>query len=295
MGLGSGAVKIYLELWQRNLFANVESVMEVGSQELHLSMDNFKQLVDAAGIPDYDEKSLPNLDNWPAQPRCSARYFYEMLGAKQYRCMDLNQEFGAIAHDLNLPFTDESFYNQFDLVTDHGACEHVFNIAETYRTMHRLCKPGGMISIMQGVYGGNGYFNFDMSFFEGMAAANDYKILFSSFTISPPTDQGSCELHVPVSRELLTVVDFAKLKSLGICYIFQKTSDQDFQFAYQGSYLSQKQKNMGYRLQFLPIPPSRSYVPLVGTGENGLASIGTMNMIRYIGRRILARILRPFR
>jgi hypothetical protein len=50
MGLGPGAVKLYLELWQRNLLANVESVIDMGSQELHLTRTAFKELVNAAGI-----------------------------------------------------------------------------------------------------------------------------------------------------------------------------------------------------------------------------------------------------
>ena len=50
MGLGADAVKLYLELWQRNLMANVESVLDMGSQELHLTKAEFKELVDVAGI-----------------------------------------------------------------------------------------------------------------------------------------------------------------------------------------------------------------------------------------------------
>jgi hypothetical protein len=31
MGLSSAAIKLYLELWQRDLLSNVESVMDMGS------------------------------------------------------------------------------------------------------------------------------------------------------------------------------------------------------------------------------------------------------------------------
>lgn len=300
MGLGADAVKLYLELWQRNLLTDVESVLDIGSQELHLTRAEFKELVDIAGLPGYEEKTFQDLANWPGLPRCSSRFFYELLGAKQYRCIDLNQEYGAIPHDLNLPFADETLFNKFDLVTDHGANEHVFNIAETYRTMHRLCKPGGIIVIIQALYGGNGYYNFDLSFFEGMAAANAYRILFSSYTVSTLTNSGgSREFHIPVSRDLITVVDWAKVSNLGICYVFQKTEDKEFQFAYQGDYLSQKQGNYGYTLQFLPDPPSRTYVPVRGTGDHLLASVGTINLARYVAKRavgrVMSRIVRPFR
>ena len=93
----------------------------------------------------------------------------------------MNKEHGSISLDFNLPLEDTSLYSQFDLVTDHGACEHAFNIAETYRTMHRLCKPKGLIVIAQSLWGGNGYFLYDESFFDGIAAANNYKIIFKAF------------------------------------------------------------------------------------------------------------------
>ena len=146
------------------------------------------------------------MDNGPERhPRCSARNFYELLGTKHYQSIDANQDFGAIPHDLNLPFTDETLYNQFDLLTDHGTNEHVFNIAEAFRTMHRLCKPGGIIVIMQAVYGGNGYYNFDLSFFEGMAADNNYRILFSLYTVFTLASKGGKQFHIPMSRDLINV------------------------------------------------------------------------------------------
>ena len=42
MGLGSAAVKLYLDVWQRNLLANVESVVDMESQELHLTKTRSK-------------------------------------------------------------------------------------------------------------------------------------------------------------------------------------------------------------------------------------------------------------
>ena len=81
----------------------------------------------------------------------------------------------------------------------------MFNIAEAFRTMHRLCKPGGIIVIMQAVYGGNGYYNFDLSFFEGMAAANNYRILFSLYTVFTLASKGGKQFHIPMSRDLINV------------------------------------------------------------------------------------------
>ena len=57
MGLSEGAVKLFLELYQRNIFEDLESVIEMGSQELHLGKASFEWLVEAAGITDYDKEA----------------------------------------------------------------------------------------------------------------------------------------------------------------------------------------------------------------------------------------------
>ena len=265
MGLGPAAIKLNLELWQRGFFTNIKTVVDMGSQELSLTPADFEELVRVAGVPNYRKKNFANLAHWPGYPRCSSKPFYEMLGIEEYSCIDLGGQHGAIPLDLNMPLEDHSLYGQYDLVTDYGNNEHIFNTAEAYRTMHRLCKHQGSMIIQQVVYRGNGYYAYDPSFFEGIAAANNYKILFSSYVIdgSTPTTSGSNnQFHVPLSRELLDLVDWTKVQEIGICYVMQKQSDSDFNYPYQGDLVSAVQGHYGYELQFLANPPSRSYLPL---------------------------------
>lgn len=259
MGLGSAAIKLNLELWQRGFFGNIKSVIDMGSQEIRLPLDDFEELVRMAGTPKYNRKNFVSLAHFPGYIPCSSKPFYEMLGAEKYSCIDLSGDYGAIQLDLNMPLEDRSLYDQYDLVTDYGNNEHVFNTAEAYRTMHRLCKRQGIMAIIQVVYKGNGYYAYDPSFFEGLAATNDYRILFSSYVI---VGKLGSQFHVPLSRELLDLVDWTKVREIGICYVMQKQSDSDFKYPYQGEYLSRMQKNYGYELQFLPTPPSRSYIPV---------------------------------
>ncbi len=168
MGLGLAAVQNTLELHNLGYLKNSKNVFEIGSQELHLKKEDLKQLFDNAGIKSDLVDEYPNLNNWPEKPRCSSKFFYESLGIKEYQCMDMNGDYGAIVHDLNKPFEDRSKFNKFDIVTDHGSCEHVFNIAECYRTMHNLTKLGGYIIVAQAIWKGNGYFKFDELFLKGL-------------------------------------------------------------------------------------------------------------------------------
>lgn len=288
MGLGQAAVQLTLELWQRGLFKNIKSVVDIGSQEIHVEADQFEGLVRAAGVSNYRSTNFPGIENYPAHPRSSARHFYQMLGAENYACIDLNKDFGAIPHDLNAPFSDPAHVGKYDLVTDHGSCEHAFNIAEAYRTLHRLCKVNGLILAVQQVYGGNGYYNFDQSFFEGIAAANGYKIVFASFVLTPPNSKE--QFHVPIASAMLDVVDWGKVDYLGMAYVLQKQKDSEFQFPYQGEYLSQAQNHYGYNLHFSVEPPSRTYVPIFD-----LNAVKTKTLVNVLSQRLQNKLFRAFR
>ena len=271
MGLGLAAVQNTLELHNLGYLKNSKNIFEIGSQELQLKKEDLKQLFDNAGLKSDLVEKYPNINNWPEKPRCSSKFFYESLGIKEYQCMDMNGDYGAIVHDLNKPFEDRSKFNKFDIVTDHGSCEHVFNIAECYRTMHNLTKPGGYIIIHQAVFKGNGYFKFDESFFEGIAAANNYKIIFNSYVIATgnKTKNGSNhEFHIPRNRELFNVLDFSKLSNpekgadILIYGVLQKTKEDEFKIPYQGKFF-QKIYNIpaGFNRVYSKEPMGYTYIP----------------------------------
>lgn len=268
MGLSAAAVQLNLELWRRGLLKGIKSAADIGSQELHLSKTDFDALVASYAVEGYDPAQFEPW-GWPGTPRCSARHLYKLLGVPDYACIDMNGEHGAIPLDLNKELTDTKLRNRFDMITDHGCNEHIFNASEAFRTMHWLCKPDGLIVICQQLYRGNGYYLFEPSFFEGLAAANSYKVLFTSFsvTLKEKTENGSNhQYHIPLSYELIEALEWTKLHGIGINYVMQKTSAADFKLPYQDSYMSEKHGNRGYALQFDLRPPSRSYVPLQDLG-----------------------------
>jgi len=283
MGLGPAAIKLMFELWQRRLLDEIDSVLDMGAQELHLDLEQLEKLISAAGIADYNRKTFASLGNYPSGLRCSAKYFYELLGIREYACIDLSGEHDAMTMDLNMPLEDKRLWGKHDLVTDHGNNEHIFNVAEAYRTMHRFCKPRGLMIIMQVVYQTNGYYTFDLSFFEGLAAANNYKILFSSYIVCTGVGQ---QFHIPASRILLNTLDWTKLSELGICYVFQKQSDADFSLPYQGDYLADRMGCTALEMQFFPEPPSRTYLPVL----EGEMSLSFNKLLRVFLRKSARRL-----
>lgn len=117
--------------------------------------------------------------------RKPARQLYEEMGCGRYEAIDGNAG-GTILADLNEPFfsdpTDalfESLFWAFDLVTDVGTSEHVFDFAQCWRTIHDLCKPGGLIFFekpYQG-YPDHGFYGLHKTLFVDIARANNYEVL----------------------------------------------------------------------------------------------------------------------
>tara|TARA_B100001964_G_scaffold198630_1_gene224494 strand:- start:68 stop:958 length:891 start_codon:yes stop_codon:yes gene_type:complete len=264
MGLNVAAIQNLLELYGLGYFKKANNVLEIGSQELHLNVNVLEELFAGAGLKSELASKYPYVNNYPEKPRTPAKFFYETLGFKEYKSIDINGNFGAIPHDLNKPFKDTSLYNKFDVVTDFGSCEHVFNISECYRTMHNLTKPGGYIIIHQCIFKGNGYFNFDEGFFEGLAVANNYNIIYNSYVVQfeNKTSGGEYEFHIPRNRELFDVLDYSKLQALNIYGILKKTKDEDFKIPYQGR-LMNKMYNItgGFNRAYLKDSMGSVYVP----------------------------------
>lgn len=282
MGLGPAAVQLTLEMWTRGQFKSVRSVVEIGSQEIHVRHDEFERMLADFAVPGYRPTDFPNIANYPGQPRCSAAALYRLLGAPQYSCVDINGEFGAIKHDLNKPFEDAVHLGKYDLVTDYGSTEHAFDIAESYRTMHRLCKAGGTIIALQQIFGGNGFYNFDPSFFESLAAANGYEVRYASYVVV--TTSGG-QFHVPRAQPVFDTLDLSKVSTVGVAYVFHKKTGAEFRVPYQGDYLAAAQGNYGYRLQRSVEPPGRSYVPVFG-----LESLTAATLARELMRRVRRRL-----
>lgn len=122
-------------------------------------------------------------DQWITQgERRLAREFYEKdLGCGRYESIDGNAR-GTITADLNKPL--RPWPGQFDLVTDFGTGEHVFNQQQVWKTIHDLTKPGGYIVFDHptqgyGDGGGHGYWNAQPCLYDDLAAANGYDVVVS--------------------------------------------------------------------------------------------------------------------
>lgn len=116
----------------------------------------------------------------PATDLTSTRDWYLSIGFDQYLAIDVNTERHAVAMDLNVDIVQHySFDQQFDLVTNNGTGEHVFNQYMLFRNAHNLCKPGGFMIHVLPFYRwvDHGFFNYHPNLFPCLANQNSYDLL----------------------------------------------------------------------------------------------------------------------
>lgn len=112
---------------------------------------------------------------------------YCQMNAGVYESIDGNGA-SSITADLNFPLHPHP--GQFDLVTDFGTSEHIFDIAQVWRTIHSLTKPGGIIAYEKPYkqWVGHCFYKVQKTFLTDIARANDYEIVSLEMKSQPKGD-----------------------------------------------------------------------------------------------------------
>ena len=104
-----------------------------------------------------------------------SRDLYSKWGLKKYKSFDLFDSRAEIV-DLSI---DLKRTDTWDIVTNFGTSEHVFNQFAFMKNCHDLTKTGGVSLHAVPVSSGmdHGFFNYHPTFFRSLAIANNYEIL----------------------------------------------------------------------------------------------------------------------
>ena len=285
MALGGKGLDIIFDLYQRDFFKNIKSVMDMGDQDMFITFDEIKKKFKENNIH-FEEKNWEYAKKFPTRPRVSTSVFWNALGIKSASRLDIrpssdrdkNDNSNLIIHDLNYPFEKKELFGKYDLVTDIGNNEHPFNIVEAYRTMHNLCSKNGYMIIYQAYLKGNGFYQFDDSTIDNVAAVNNYSIIHSCFVIN----QDKKSFTLPLDESYLQLINLNNLSLIGIFYVLKKNSDEEFKLPYQGTGKSPIVKefytlNTTYKNKL----PENSYIP------HSIDKIKTNVLIKQIFKRII--------
>jgi hypothetical protein len=125
------------------------------------------------------------------QPYNKVSDFYKQFGVELYDSIDLNSDHGSIIRDLNY---EHEWPNKYELVTNYGTSEHIFNQKSVFANMHEACAVNGVIIHCLPVnYFDHGFYNYNPNLFFSIAKSNDYQVLFSYITHV----NGGRKLHLP--------------------------------------------------------------------------------------------------
>ncbi len=169
--------------------------------------------------------------------------FYRDLGYRKYLALDVNEKMGAKVCDLNV-LVDINSLGQFDLVTDNGTGEHLFNQYAVWENQHRLTKQGGiLLKIMPFTpWFNHGFYNFNPIIYRDVAAANNYKWLFfwlcdrDQLPHDLPTDDASWCFVEKRPRKLIEYASTDWKTDLYMVAAWQKVDGEPFKMPLQGKY-----------------------------------------------------------
>ena len=151
MGIAKPLFKVFIKLHNEGYLKGVNSVMELGSQDMGAYPEDIKFFLRSIGK---DENELINTYKKQGgrtikeiirrNSTFSGRIIYEWLGINEYECIDSDGKWNAKILDLNEDIQKKYDYKkQFDLTTNHGTSEHVFNQYMFFKNMHDLTKNKG--------------------------------------------------------------------------------------------------------------------------------------------------------
>lgn len=110
----------------------------------------------------------------------ATKALYGAFGLNDYAAIDFADPNADFRANFNEPFEPP---RQFDVVTNFGTIEHIFNIGEGFRTIHKLLKPGGIALHALPTYGAyyHGFYNIHSVVFRSLVAGNGYELVNLSY------------------------------------------------------------------------------------------------------------------
>lgn len=199
MGYGSPALRQVEDILAS--FGNSEQlhVLELGAQELQYDIEPSK-------IFHFIYRLNPRFQRAEGiarlLPGCFAAHVFGAANIG-YTCVDLFDADDVVRLNLNLDALPPEHHGKYDLVTNMGTTEHIFNQARAFEAIHDATKVGGL---MLHVVPSNGLFNhglikYEPKFFLYLAHANSYDIIQWSVVEGKKTDYMPVNDDIPGSRK----------------------------------------------------------------------------------------------
>lgn len=118
-----------------------------------------------------------------------AREFFEAIGFRNYRVLDIDDYQGAgIVQDLSKDTLDSEHYGVADLVYDTGTLEHVYDLDTALKNIHHLLAEDGVVYHVNPTNGmlDHGFYQISPTFYHDYYHASGYNIIGAGIADTNP-------------------------------------------------------------------------------------------------------------
>ena len=226
--------------------------LDLGSQTASIDSLFISNLINKnLSLKNLQKQNLEKLSN---KKNFSTKEYFQSIGFKDYKSIDINGAYESLQFDLNKNIsTTYNFDDKYDLVINNGTGEHVFNQHALFLNFHNLTKINGiMLNILPFIdWINHGFYNFNPIFFADLAASNNYQILKISLAnrdgaelkldgsdfsilfeqIKPNRNDSKFNKMIEIAKEKIG-------KNILLVVASKKLSNDSFKIPLQGKYLS---------------------------------------------------------
>jgi hypothetical protein len=179
MAIGCVHTEWLFRVRRKGAFAGRRTLLDLGPQDVQASRAYLGDSINR-NLSINPTKLLAALCDGDQPRRDCQREYYALFGPTIYSSADLDDDRADYRLDLNNPVADLPL---FDVVTDFGTAEHVYNIAQVFDTMHRLLVPGGLAlhCVPAFAFPNHGFYTPNPNLLIEFARANGYELVDFSY------------------------------------------------------------------------------------------------------------------
>ena len=175
MAINTLTVAWFDRLKKKGVFKQGQSIVEFSPQDVLASRSAISYFGLRHNSSSTVDAVLEEMFDGEAPRRTGSPAFYRLFGIEYYHSADLLDDRANWKRDFNLPFR---LGRKFDVATNFGTAEHIFNIGNVFRSMHDVLQLNGVALHVLPAFGDidHGFFNIHPTTYLDLAAANDYVI-----------------------------------------------------------------------------------------------------------------------
>jgi hypothetical protein len=179
MAIGCIHTEWLFRILLKGAFAGRTTLLDLGPQDVQTSRAYLGDSIRRNLRTDPTQLLATICEGDAPRRNCQPEY-YALFGPTEYKSADLDDDRADYRLDLNRPVGD---LPRFDVVTDFGTAEHVYDIAQVFDTIHYLLVPGGLAlhCVPAFAFPNHGFYTPNPNLLIEFARANDYELVDFSY------------------------------------------------------------------------------------------------------------------